>query len=49
MVGALCPGDGPDRVVAVRPPTTLRPGECYASLPDGRFERRQLRQFEPTG
>ena len=50
IVGDLCPGEGPDRVVAVRPPATLRPGECYASLPDGRFERRQLRQlrqFEP--
>ena len=47
IVGDLCPGDGPDRVVAVRPPATLRPGECYASLPDGRFERRQLQMFEP--
>ena len=24
------------------PPSTLRPGECYLSLPDGRFERRQI-------
>ena len=47
LVDGLCPGDGPHRLTAIRPPTTLRPGECYASLADGRFERRQLQQFEP--
>ena len=45
LVDGLSPGDGPHRLTAIRPPTTLRPGECYASLPDGRFERRQLQQF----
>ena len=42
----LCPpapGFGP--LTRVRPPSTLRPGECYASLSDGRFERRQLLPF----
>ena len=29
-------------VVDARPPSTLRAGECYVSLPDGRFERRQI-------
>ena len=51
----LCPpapGFGP--LTQVRPPSTLQPGECYASLSDGRFERRQLlpfgaRQDEDTG
>ena len=32
-------------VVRVRPVSTLAPGECYASLADGRFERRQLGHF----
>ena len=32
-------------VVRVRPVSTLAPGECYASLADGRFERRQLGRF----
>ena len=32
-------------VVRVRPVSTLGPGECYASLADGRFERRQLGHF----
>ena len=32
-------------VVRVRPVSTLAPGECYASLADGRFERRQLGYF----
>ena len=42
----LCPpapGFGP--LTHVRPPSTLQPGECYASLSDGRFERRQLLPF----
>ena len=32
-------------VVRVRPVSTLGPGECYASVADGRFERRQLGQY----
>ncbi len=48
LVDGICPGYGPHRVTVLRPPATLRPGECYASLPDGRFERRQLKQFEPS-
>ena len=32
-------------VVQVRPPATLAPGEAYAVLADGRFERRQLAPF----
>ena len=47
LLDGICPGSGPHRVTAIRPPSTLRPGECYASLPDGRFERRQLKPFEP--
>ena len=45
---ALCPepGAGP-KVTEVRPPSTLRPGECYAATADGRFERRQLEAFDP--
>ena len=46
LVDGVCPGSGPARVTVVRPPSSLRPGECYASLPDGRFERRQLRLIE---
>ena len=46
LVDGVCPGSGADRVTVVRPPSSLRPGECYASLPDGRFERRQLRLIE---
>ena len=34
-------------VVRVRPVSTLSPGECYAVLADGRFERRQLERFRP--
>ena len=38
-----------DPVVQVRPVSTLAPGECYAVLADGRFERRQLGRFvEPV-
>ena len=44
---ALCPQlPGLDAVTRVRPLTTLAPGECYALLPDGRFERRRLEPFE---
>ena len=32
-------------VTRVRPVSTLKPGECYAILADGRFERRQLDAF----
>ena len=32
-------------VTRVRPLSTLAPGECYAALADGRFERRQLAPF----
>ena len=28
-----------------RPLSTLRPGECYASFPDGRFERLQIDEY----
>ena len=38
------PGFSP--ATSVRPLATLAPGEAYVSLPDGRFERRQL---EPAG
>ena len=54
-VDQLCPGGGAlGKVTYVRPLSTLQPGECYASLSDGRFERRQLlpfgaRQDEDTG
>ena len=42
-IRSLCPNKpGRPPVVDVRPPSTLAPGECYAALPDGRFERRQL-------
>ena len=34
-------------VTRVRPVSTLRPGECYAVLADGRFERRQLAALLP--
>ena len=46
LIDGICPGSGPHRVTALRPPSTLRPGECYASLPDGRFERRQLKPLD---
>ena len=46
---ALCPHHpGLDAVTRVRPLTTLAPGECYALLADGRFERRRLEPFEAT-
>ena len=42
-VEELCPDlPGLAGVVRVRPLSTLSTGECYAALPDGRFERRQL-------
>ena len=40
---------GSIRWCGVRPVSTLAPGECYAVLADGRFERRQLGRFvEPA-
>ena len=42
-LAAMCSSPpGKVSVVDVRPPSTLRAGECYISLPDGRFERRQI-------
>ena len=42
-VDELCPyRPGLALVTQVRPLSTLSPGECYAALADGRFERRQL-------
>ena len=39
----LCPyRSGLAPLTQVRPLSTLSPGECYAALADGRFERRQL-------
>ena len=47
-VDDLCPHrPGLAGVVRVRPVSTLRTGECYAMLADGRFERRQLEPYEP--
>ena len=46
LLDSIGPGTGPNRVTVLRPPSTLRPGECYAALPDGRFERRQLKQVD---
>ena len=46
LLDGICPGIGHNRVTAVRPPSSLQTGECYAALPDGRFERRYLRPFE---
>ena len=47
-IRSLCPNrPGWPAVVDVRPPSTLAPGECYAALPDGRFERRQLAPCYP--
>ena len=47
-VADLCPyRPGLAGVVRVRPVSSLRTGECYAALADGRFERRQLSPFAP--
>ena len=46
-VDQLCPGGGfMGKPTWVRPLSTLNTGECYASLSDGRFERRQLLPFK---
>ena len=43
----LCPTrPGMPSVSKVRPLSSLSPGECYVALADGRFERRQLEQFQ---
>ena len=42
LLDSICPGSGNRKVTTIRPPATLRPGEAYISLPDGRFVRRQL-------
>ena len=43
----LCPiRPGMPAVTKVRPLSSLSPGECYAVLSDGRFERRKLSQFQ---
>ena len=45
----LCPSQpGRPLVVDVLPPSTLSPGQCFAALPDGRFERRQLEPCLPA-
>ena len=45
-VGTLCPHpQSGHKVTDIRPPMTLKPGECYAVLVDGRFERRQLEPY----
>ena len=45
----LCPTQpGLPSLVRARPPASLAPGECYAVLPDGRFERAQLAPFAPV-
>ena len=47
-VEELCPyRPGLSPVTQVRPLSTLSPGECYAALADGRFERRQLEPVLP--
>ena len=44
----LCPyRPGLASLPQVRPISTLAPGECYVSLSDGRFERRQLEPVLP--
>ena len=37
------------KVVHLRPPSALLPGECYAALADGRFERRRLDPYGGAG
>ena len=42
----ICPAmTGGDLVTRVRPLSTLGVGECYASFPDGRFLRIQLKEY----
>lgn len=45
-LGHLSPSlPGIGSVTSIRPLSTLQPGECYASMPDGRFERCQLKPY----
>ena len=45
-MNTICPATtGGALVTKVRPLSTLGVGECYASFPDGRFERIQLEEF----
>ena len=50
LIAKLCPEptDG-CKVVHLRPPSALLPGECYAALADGRFERRRLDPYGGAG
>ena len=36
-------------VIDIRPLSTLKAGECYASFPDGRFERVQIEEYAAAG
>lgn len=36
-------------VIDIRPLSTLKAGECYASFPDGRFERVQIEEYRAGG
>ena len=48
-ISDLCPrSPGLAPISQVRPPSTLGPGECFALLADGRFERRQLSHFNAS-
>lgn len=45
-LGHLSPSlPGIGSVTSIRPLSTLKPGECYASMADGRFERCQLKPY----
>ena len=44
-VAELCPRRPGLSAVETRPLAGLAPGECYAALTDGRFERRRLAPF----
>ena len=49
-LGTICPATVSGVLVTnVRPLSTLGVGECYASFPDGRFERIQLEEFSGGG
>ena len=40
---------GGHSVIDIRPLSTLKAGECYASFPDGRFERVQIEEYGAGG
>ena len=45
-IEVACPvGTNGKKAVVTRPASTLGPGECYAALADGRFDRIQLEQY----